>query len=100
MLLLCAGAELASLRWSIRRRPAAIALSGVMLVAVIEGLNLGPYVNEKYEIAKQALTEVPRGEPVMAFAVGPVAMWPLVEDLGLVSCPGNSSAESGEFFED
>lgn len=84
MLFVCAGAESANLRWSIRRhRPTAVALASVMLLAVVESLHIGPYANERYAAAKQALAGVPRNDPVMVFAAGAFAM-PVVEDLGLV----------------
>jgi hypothetical protein len=84
MLFVCAGAESANVRWNIRRhRPTAVALASVMLLAVVESLSVGPYVNERYASAKQALAGVPRNEPVMVFAVGPFAL-PVIEDLGLV----------------
>jgi hypothetical protein len=84
MLFVCAGAESANLPWSIRRyRPTVIALASVVLVAVVESLHIGPYANERYAAAKQALAGVPRDAPVMVFAVGPFAM-PAIEDLGLV----------------
>ena len=83
MLFIFIGAEMAGLRWNIRRnRPAALALASAMLLGLIEALHLGPYLNDS--TADRALAGMRRGDPVMVFAVGPFVIWPKVEDLGLV----------------
>jgi hypothetical protein len=84
MLFVCVGAEASHLRWSLRQhRPAAVAFACVMLVSIFETVHTGQQPNERATAVKQALADIPRGEPVLVLALNPSSM-PVIEDLGLV----------------